>query len=84
VDVRSDEHQDAISRLDSALAKKRAPARASLGQLEEAPRLDDAVLSEHHHRLPLRVVSERLHDVPSEVKPVRDLPASVREGGIER
>jgi hypothetical protein len=50
----------------------------------EGARLDHAVFPESGQRLSLGVESQRFDHVPGEVEPVRDLPATVLERGIER
>ena len=83
VDLHPHEHQHPVSRPHAALAKQRRPACAALREDQKRARLDDPVLSEDGHRLPLVVVSERFDDVAREVETVRDLPAPVREGWVQ-
>src|SRR5919106_386220 len=84
VDVRACEDEDGVAGTDAAFAQERRPARRPLREDVEGARFDDPVLADEGDRAPLGIVGKGLDDVTREVEPVRDLPAALRERGIER
>ena len=83
VDRRPGDDEHAIAGADARLTQRRRPDGRAVRDLEEVPVLDDPFPAERRQRTALGVARERLDDVAREVEAVRDLPATVHEGGPE-